>query len=208
MQQISLLAGIAEIPPRTIDKGLIMYANTEQFSTNGKAGLESFFQVASTGMAGFEKLLELNLASAKAMFADAQESTRAALSAKDAREFMSLNANVAQPALEKSLAYSKEVYSILTGTQTALRAAAEEQSATAHKEFAAILEKSLKSAPAGTESAVAALRSAVGAATAAYENAAKVAKQAFESAETNFTSAATTAAANVSAATKSAGKRK
>ena len=185
-----------------------MYANAEQFAAAGKAGLNAFVSAASTGFAGFEKLVELNVSSARAIFADVEQSARAALAAKDAREFLELNAGAAQPAIEKSLAYSKEVYGILSQTQAALRAAAEEQSAAAQKEFGAILEKALKSAPPGTESAVAALRQGVAAATSAYDNAAKIAKQAFETAEANLSNVASTTAANVKAAAKQAAKRR
>jgi phasin family protein len=185
-----------------------MYANAEQFAAAGKAGFEAFYNAASTGLAGLEKLVELNVSSAKSIIADVEQSARAALAAKDAREFLELNASAAQPAIEKSLAYSKEVYGILTSTQAALRAAAEEQSAAAQKEFGAILEKALKTAPPGTESAVAALRQAVAAATSAYDNAARIAKQSFETAEANFSNVASTAAANVKAATKQAAKRR
>jgi phasin family protein len=185
-----------------------MYANTEQFAAAGKAGLDSLVHAASTGFAGFEKLVALNVSSTKALFADLQQTATAALDAKDPKELLALNSGAAQPALEKSLAYSKELFGIFSGTQQALRAAVEEQSATLQKEFTTVLDKALKSAPPGSESAVAALRSAISAATSAYDNAAKVAKQAFDTAEANFTSAASTAAANVTAATKAGARRK
>ena len=185
-----------------------MYATSEQFAAAGKAGFESFFNVASTGLAGFEKLVALNIGNAKAMFDDAAVGARVALAARDPKELLSQGANATQPAFEKSLAWSREVYGIVTDTQAAVRAAAEEQSAAVQKEFSAVLEKTLASAPPGSESAVAALRSALTGATAAYDNAAKIARQAFDTAEANFSNAANSAVANVTAATKAAGKRK
>jgi phasin family protein len=185
-----------------------MYSTPDQFAAASKAGVENFFSAASTGLASFEKLVELNVSSTKALFDEAAQNARAALAVKDAKELLALNVSAAQPAIEKSLVWSKEAFAILSKAQATLRAGAEEHAATAQKEFAATLDKALKSAPPGTESAVAALRSAVAAATSAYDNAAKVAKQAFDTAESNFTSAASTAAANVAAATKAAAKRK
>ena len=76
------------------------------------------------------------------------------------------------------------------------------------KEFATLVDKSLKNAPAGSETAVAAVKSAVAAATSAYDNASKIAKQALDMAEANLTNVATKAAENVKAATKTATKRK
>ena len=82
------------------------------------------------------------------------------------------------------------------------------QAALAQKEFTALIEKSLKAAPAGSETAVAAVKSALNAATAAYDNASKIVKQAVEIAETNFANAATSAAGNVAAVAKAAPKRR
>lgn len=185
-----------------------MYSTPEQFASAGKAGFENFFSVASTGFAGVEKLIELNIAISKAAFDDAAQTARAALEVKDAKEFMAFNASLAQPVVEKSISYSKQVYGIVAETQAALRKAAEAQSADVQKEFATLIDKSLKNAPAGSETAVAAVKSAVAAATSAYDNASKIAKQAFDMAEANLANVATSAAENVKAATKSASKRK
>jgi phasin family protein len=185
-----------------------MYTTSnEQFAAAGKAGLDSLFSIAKTGFEGFEKLTELNVATAKALFDEAAANARAVLEVKDAKELISLNAALAQPALEKGVSYSRHVYGIVAESQAALRRAAEEQAALAHKEFAALIDKSLKSAPAGSESAVAAVKSAVAAATSAYDNASKIVRQAVEIAETNFANATSTAVDNVTAATKAATKR-
>ena len=185
-----------------------MYATPEQFTSAGKAGFDNFFAVASTSFAGFEKLMELNIAASKAVFAEVAQNARAAMEVKDAKELMAFNASLAQPSLEKSISYSKQVYGIMTETQTALRKAAEVQSVDVQKEFATLIDKSLKNAPAGSETAVAAVKSAVAAATSAYDNAAKIAKQAFDMAEANLNNVASSAAENVKAAAKTASKRK
>ena len=184
-----------------------MYATNDQFSAASKAGLESLFSIAKTGFEGFEKLTELNVATAKALFDEAAANARAVLEVKDAKELINFNAALAQPALEKGVSYGRHVYGIVAESQAALRRAAEEQAALAQKEFASLIDKSLKSAPAGSESAVAAIKSAVAAATSAYDNATKIVKQAVEVAETNFSNATTTAVNNVAAATKAATKR-
>jgi phasin family protein len=186
-----------------------MYATTpEQFASAGKAGFDQFFAAASTSFAGFEKLMELNIAASKAIFADVSQNARAAMEIKDAKELMALNASFAQPSVEKSISYGKQVYGIVTETQAALRKTAEVQSVEVQKEFAAMFEKSLKNAPAGSETAVAAVKSAVAAATSAYDNASKIAKQAFDMAEANLNNVAASAAENVKAAAKTAAKRK
>ena len=91
-----------------------MYATSEQFSAAGKAGFDNFFAVASTGFTGFEKLVELNVATYKALFDEASSTARAVLEVKDAKEFLAFNASLAQPAVEKSISYSKQVYGIVS----------------------------------------------------------------------------------------------
>lgn len=185
-----------------------MTVTNEQFAAASKAGIESFFSIAKSGFDGFEKLAELNVATAKALFDDAAANTRALLEIKDPKELMALNTSLAQPSLEKTISYSRHVYGIVAESQATLRRAAEEQAAVAQKEFAALIDKSLKSAPAGSESAVAAVKSAMAAATSAYDNASKIVKQAVDLAESNFANATATAANTVVAASKSAAKRK
>jgi phasin family protein len=180
----------------------------EQFAAASKAGIDSMFAIAKSGFESFEKLTELNVATARALFDDAASNARAILEVKDPKELVSFNAALAQPALEKTVSYSRHVYGIVAESQAALRKAAEEQAALAQKEFTALVEKSLKAAPAGSETAVAAVKSAMAAATSAYDNATKIVKQAVEIAETNFANAATTAAGNVAAVAKAAPKRR
>jgi phasin family protein len=183
-----------------------MYSTPEQFAAAGKAGMEDFFATASSNMATMERLLELNLATTKALFADVAENTRAAFSVKDPKELLALNASLAQPAVEKAVSYSRHVYGIVAESQLALRKSAEEHAAAAQKEFAGMLDKSLKNAPAGSEAAVAAVKSAVTAATSAYDNASKIVKQSIDMFETNIANATAAATHNVTASVKAASK--
>ena len=183
-----------------------MYATPEQFAAASKAGMENFFAAATSGFSTLERLMELNIATTKAVMADAAESTRAVMGVKDAKELLALNASLAQPAVEKAVSYGRHVYGIVAETQVALRKAAEEQAASAQKEFAGLIDKSLKNAPAGSESAVAAVKSAVTAASSAYDNASKMIKQSIDMFETNMANAAAAASSNVGAAVKSASK--
>lgn len=186
-----------------------MYNSTpEQFASASKAGFDNFFAVASTGFAGFEKLVELNIATCKAVFDESTSTARAILDIKDPKELMAFNASLAQPTVEKSMSYGKQVYGIVAQTQAALRTATEAQTTSVQKEFATLVEKSLKNAPAGSETAVAAFKSAVAAATSAYDNASKITKQAVDMAEANLANVTAKAAENIKTAAKSTAKRK
>ena len=61
------------------------------------------------------------------------------------------------------------------------------------KQFTSLVENAAKNAPAGSETAVAVMKSAVAAANNAYESVQKAVKQASEVAEANFNAVASTA---------------
>ncbi len=178
--------------------------NTEQIVAAQKANLETLFGLTAKAFEGVEKLVELNLQVAKAAMGEAAESAKAALSAKDAQELMALQASVLQPAAEKAAAYSRHLYDIATATTSEISKAAEATSADAQKKFTSMIDTAVKSAPAGSENAVALVKSAVAAANNAYDSVNKASKQAMEVAEANF-QAMTATANKVSAAAK--GKR-
>ena len=106
---------------------------------------------------------------------------------KDAQELLALQAGLLQPAAEKAAAYSRHVYDIAATTNAEVTKVAEEQLADAQKKFMSVVDTAVKNAPAGTENAVALVKSAVSAANNAYESVHKAAKQAAEVAEANFT---------------------
>ena len=71
----------------------------------------------------------------------------------------------------------------------------------------AVVDTAVKNAPAGTENAVALVKSAVAAANNAYESVHKAAKQAAEVAEANFQAVTTTAVKATQAATQGQARR-
>jgi phasin family protein len=165
----------------------------EQFIDAHKANVEALFGLANKTFEGVEKLVKLNLQSAKATLEEGQESAQRALSVKDAEEAFALQSEVAQPLAEKVLSYGRHVFEILAATQAEFARVAEAQFEEQNRKFHATVENFAKNAPAGSETAVAVIKSAVSAADSAYDTVRKAAKQAADLAESNF-NAATTAA--------------
>ena len=159
----------------------------EQLISAHKANIETLFGLTNKAFEGIEKLVELNLQVAKTALGEAAETTKAALSAKDAHELMALQASLLQPAAEKAAAYSRHLYDIAAATNAEVSKVAEATTSDAQKKFAAAVDAAVKNAPAGSENAVALVRSAVAAANNAYESVSKAAKQAADVAEANFT---------------------
>lgn len=177
---------------------------SEQILATQKANVETLFGLTNKAFEGIEKLLELNVAASKAALADASNQTQAVLSAKDAQELLALQASLFQPLAEKAAAYSRHLYDIAQGTGAEISKAFEAQTADAQAKFASLIDDAAKNAPAGSEAAVAIMKSAVAAASNAVESMQKAVKQASEVAEANFNAVAKTA----TDATKAAAKKR
>ncbi len=176
----------------------------EQIAAAHKANIETMFGLTQKAFAGIEKLVELNLQATKAAMAETANNAQAMLSAKDAQELLALQAGLMQPLADKTMAYSRHLYDIASGTSAEFSKAAEEQATDAQKKFMTVIDNAASNAPAGSETAVAVMKNAVSAANTAMESVQKAVKQASDMAETNFNTM-TTQAAN---ATKTAGKNR
>ena len=165
----------------------------DQMMAAQKANLETLFGLTNKAFEGVEKLVELNLQVAKASLTEAAETTQAVMSVKDAQELLALQASLLQPAAEKAAAYSRHLYDIVAGTNAEVTKVAEATVADTQKKVLSLVDNAVKNAPAGTENAVAMVKSAITAANNAYESAHKAAKQAAEVAEANFQAVTTTA---------------
>ena len=174
----------------------------EQIVAAQKANLETLFDLTNKAFEGVEKLVELNLQVAKASMGEAAETTKAALAVKDAQELMTLQAGLLQPAAEKAAAYSRHLYDIAAATNAEVTKVAEAQVADLQKNFAGLVDTAVKNAPAGSENAVALVKSAMAAANNAYDSVQKAAKQAAEVAEANFQAVSNTAVKASQQATK------
>ena len=179
----------------------------DQFLAAHKANIETLFGLTNKAFEGVEKLVELNLQVAKASLGEFAETTKAALSVKDAQELLALQSTLLQPAAEKAAAYSRHLYDIAASTGAEVTKAAEAQLADLQKGFMSAVDAAVKNAPAGSENAVTLVKSAITAANNAYESAHKAAKQAAEIAEANFTAVTNTAVKATQSATKAAAKR-
>ncbi|HEX5477020.1 MAG TPA: phasin family protein [Burkholderiales bacterium] len=169
-----------------------MYVTPEQIQAANKANVETFLAVANAQFAALEKLASINTGIVRSAVEDSIANTRALLGAKDVQEFVNLQNSFAQPALEKAIAYSKSVYEVATGTNSELSKVTERRVAEWNENFVSLLDKVSKSSPAGSDVAVAAVKSMLAAANSAYDNFNKVAKQATEMAEANVSAATET----------------
>ena len=161
----------------------------EQIMATNKANIETLFGLTGKAFEGVEKLVELNLAASKALLAETASQTQTVLSIKDPQEMLALQTTLFQPLGEKAASYGREVYDIATATGAEFGKSFEAQFAEAQKKFLDVVDSTAQNAPAGSETAVALMKSAVTAANNVLETAQKSAKQAAALAESNFKAA-------------------
>ena len=166
-----------------------MFQAPEQFMALNKANLEAAVRFAGIALEGAERMLEVQLKAAKSAFADGVQQAKAFTEIKDVQELAHLKNTMAQPAMEKATSYVKNVYDVATATQSEINKLVEEQVAEFNKQVVTSLDKVVKSAPAGSEVAVAAVKSAITAVNSAYDNLSKSAKQFTEMTQANVEAA-------------------
>ncbi|UCV26867.1 phasin family protein [Ferribacterium limneticum] len=182
-----------------------MFTKPEDFA---KSGVNFALFFANTTFDGIERLALLNLAAARSVFEASLSNITTLLGAKDVQSFVAIQKELASPSIEKGMEYSRNVISIAAETKDKIAKEVETHVAETNAKVSGLVEKALASAPAGSEVAVAAVKTAIKSANEAYEGLNKAAKQAAEVAEASVAAAtsATMKAANVVAAPK-AGKK-
>jgi phasin family protein len=179
-----------------------MFKTPEQFAAANKATVDSLLSLANTALASAERIAALNLNTARSVMEDSVSGAKAMMGAKDVQEALSIQASLAQPNVEKAVAYSRSVYEISAQTQEELSKMVEGQFGDFQKTVAGLLDKAAKSAPAGSDVAVAAVKSAIAAANSAFDNMNKAAKQVAEITEANVAAATNATVKAVGAAAK------
>ncbi|MGZ5146126.1 MAG: phasin family protein [Burkholderiales bacterium] len=163
-----------------------MYQAPEHLIALNKANLEAALRFAGLALEGAERLIDLQLKTAKSALADGLQSARVLASVKDFDQLAALKDTLVQPTLEKATAYAKEVYDVATGTQAELGKLVEEQVAEFNRQVISTLDQIVKTAPAGSEVGIAAMKSTLAAVNSGFDNFTKVAKQFGEATQNNI----------------------
>jgi phasin family protein len=171
-----------------------MALTADQLIASQKANLDTLFGLTNKAFEGVEKLFELNLTASKVALTEAAGTAQALVSVKDLQELLALQASVVQPLVEKAAGYNRNLYDIAQGTSAEFTKVFEVKAAEAQQAFVGLVDSAAKNAPAGSETAVAVMKSAVAAANNAFESVQKAVKQASDVAEANFQAVSTTAA--------------
>ena len=156
--------------------------STQDFAAVAQSNVNILIALSTKAFEGAEKLAALNLKVAKAGLAEAAETSKAALSAKDPQSLLA----AAQPVAAKAGEYATAVAAIMADTKTELDAVLAKSASDAKGAFAAMVDAALKNAPSGSAEATALWKSAFEGATNGYEALQKAAKQATDVAQANY----------------------
>ena len=181
-----------------------MYQAPEQLVALNKANLEVAVKFAGVALQGAERIMDIQVKAAKTAFADGVESVKTLAAVKDVQQLAAIKDDLAQPAIEKATAYARSVYDVAAETQAEIGKLVEEQVAEFNKQVVTALDRIAKTAPAGSEIGIAALKSGIAAVNSAYDNMSKVSKQFAEAAQTNFETVANQAVNGTKKAKKAA----
>lgn len=157
-----------------------------------KANIETTLSLAAAVLKGAERLANLQIGAAKELLADNAKIARNIISVKDPRELMSMKP-VAEPLLERALSYSRNVYEVASETQAEIAKLLEGRLKEIGDTVNEAVTQAAKNAPAGSDVAVAAVKSAMAAASSAYENIQKISGQVKQLTEANVAAVAETA---------------
>ena len=161
----------------------------EQLMAWNKACLETAVRFSGIALEGAERMLEAQLKAVKITFADGVQQAKAMGDVKDLQQFAQLRNTMIQPSLEKATRYVKSVYDVAAATQSEINKLIEEQVSEYNKNVVTGLDEMVKSAPAGSEIAVAAVKSAMSALNSTYDNLSKSAQQFAEMSQANIEAA-------------------
>ena len=182
----------------------------ENVVASQKAGVDTTFGLAAQAVGGFEKLIDLNVRTARTALDEQQALVAKALSVRDPQELFALQNQHLQNSAQRVQAYWQSVYEITTGVRGGYMEAAQDQLEKSQRNVQAFFESLVSNAPVGSEAVVSAWKNAIDAATqsanSAYEAAKKAAKQVVEAAQNDATVAGQTAVRTVASKPASAKK--
>jgi phasin family protein len=167
-----------------------------QVATAQQANLDFFFGLAGSMLEGEEKLVRLNLDTAKTTLADWYQRVQDGLAKKENQEVAGMQDMLALHSAEKVLTYERQVAEIASSTQTQMAEVVNARYQEVGRQVQSFVENLAQNAPVGSEAAIAFLKQAITLANTTQEGVQKATKQVVEVVQSNL-EAATKAASEV-----------
>jgi phasin family protein len=130
-----------------------------------------------------ERLMKLQMDALRAMLDDSMKGARSLMEARDPQQWGALQQKAMQEMLARMTEYSRSVQDIAGRTQKEIGELAESRASAMHAQFQTMVDELAKSAPPGSEAAVAAMKQSLATAKSLAETLTKSAQQMAKSAE-------------------------
>jgi phasin family protein len=170
------------------------FSAKEEFANMVKTSIEAplafYNTVTANNLASVEKLLELNMSTAKVTLEESAVITGQLIKSRDAREVQALLGALPKSISAKATAYGSHLANINSAMQTELAHAAEQQFANLALRLSALIDQASIHMPAGSESSAATAKAVIANANAGYEQFTKNALRATEAVAAQASNAA------------------
>jgi phasin family protein len=179
-----------------------MFTAPEQFADVNKSTIDAALKFAKVSFDATERLVGLQLAVGRDALSESAKNATLLSEVRDVQDLTALRGKVAETSSDKWTNYSKAIYEVAQQTQAQWSNLFEAQVTEMNKSVAVALDKVAKTAPAGTDVAIAAIKSSITAASAAFDSMTKAAKQVATMTDANVKAAASATNAAVKSAKK------
>ena len=142
----------------------------------GRAALEAAARATRISMDSAERTLNVQIEYARGAVKQATINARAVSQVKDVQELLALRTRIAENAVENLMGYSRSLYEVASEAQGEYARLAEERLARFQQAVAETVDQAARSAPAGSDVAVTAIKSQLAATTAAFDTFTKAAR--------------------------------
>src|SRR3982751_5619318 len=136
----------------------------------GRKTVETAVQATRISMDSAERAINVQLEYAKGAVQQATINASAASQVKDVQELVALRSRIAENTLENLMGYSRSLYEVASEAQSEYSRFAEERMGAFQQAVAQTVEQAARSAPGGSDVAVAAIKSQLAATTAAFDS--------------------------------------
>ncbi|MEO8037545.1 MAG: phasin family protein [Betaproteobacteria bacterium] len=157
-----------------------MYNVPEQLAALNKTNVDAFVEFFGITTTSTERLVDFQMKTAKAAFAETVKNVRTLSTVKDPQEWVQVTTALAQPSAETFAGYARQLQSLAAESQGEFARYVDEHINELNKQIVSMLDQAAKTGPAGSDVAVAAAKSAVAAANQAYDVFVKAGRQVAE----------------------------
>lgn len=170
-----------------------MIKTPEQLAELNRGTVEAAMALAKVSMDSMEKMARLQMEAARTVLEESIGQSKQLAEVKDPQALMAMRAAALEQGMEQMAAYSRSVYDLAAKTQADVGKIIEQGFTAFNRELAQMVDEAAKSAPAGSEPAMAMVKQMMATNKQMVEAMNKVAKQVTETADANVKAAAESA---------------